>query len=490
MTNDYDYLKFENDKDIHKLIENEKLLFSAQVTKINRNNEKQERNFLITDKGIYNLKKKTLKRKMCFSIIMGITVSSLTNEFVIHGSDNEYDYNYISEKRRIIIQIISAAFFTLTKSKIKFCEMKEESLKDYVTLKKEKKTDATFTRMNNLHLIDIDKYLYGNLTKSSTDEKNWNVLGVASIMKNQQIKVIYPEIAVKFKLEEIKILRVVSYSVYGFLFLVEHLVDGILYFMRTFLNNKYDTILVDRNLHEEIEENTECPFFGKIDYFFKTETHFFILSSFEQFKGGFLFYHLNKQGLFSEEVARFYLAQIFCIIVYLHKKGLKTLDIVPENFLLDSKGNIKYIGFEIDRKLKISPDFIVHNPPKEFIPPECRSSDTPHEGSDWYSLGVICYEMLTGHSPCFKGAKVAYPKIISVSEEAKELIEKLLVKDASKRLSSDDIKKASFFPEGEEYFKKIKTMQIKSMLPIVFEENKDPITKYFNNIEDAEILNE
>ena len=119
MTNDYDYLKFENDKDIHKLIENEKLLFSAQVTKINRNNEKQERNFLITDKGIYNLKKKTLKRKMCFSIIMGITVSSLTNEFVIHGSDNEYDYNYISEKRRIIIQIISAAFFTLTKSKIK-----------------------------------------------------------------------------------------------------------------------------------------------------------------------------------------------------------------------------------------------------------------------------------------------------------------------------------------------------------------------------------
>ena len=91
-----DNLSFANDKDILKTTNNEKLLFSDNIIKINRYNMSQERTFLITASAVYNLKKKSLKRKIELKNIRGVTISSLTDEFVIHGLEIEYDYHYVS----------------------------------------------------------------------------------------------------------------------------------------------------------------------------------------------------------------------------------------------------------------------------------------------------------------------------------------------------------------------------------------------------------
>lgn len=64
----------------------------------------QERNIIITNKAIYNLKKKELKRRIEIQILKGITISSLTEELILHGNDMEYDYHYISSKRKMIIK--------------------------------------------------------------------------------------------------------------------------------------------------------------------------------------------------------------------------------------------------------------------------------------------------------------------------------------------------------------------------------------------------
>jgi len=58
----------------------------------------QERNIIITNKAIYNFKKTSLKRRIDFNVIKGITISKLTDEFVVHCIDAEHDYDYISPR--------------------------------------------------------------------------------------------------------------------------------------------------------------------------------------------------------------------------------------------------------------------------------------------------------------------------------------------------------------------------------------------------------
>ncbi len=95
-----DYLGFAGDSVIQKMFEpDEKLLFSDKIHKFNPYGWKQERNILITNKYIYNLQKKALKRRISLVNVAATTVSENkeSQEFVIHVP-NEYDYRYTSPR--------------------------------------------------------------------------------------------------------------------------------------------------------------------------------------------------------------------------------------------------------------------------------------------------------------------------------------------------------------------------------------------------------
>lgn len=95
-----DLLKFAKEKSIQKLLEpNEAIIMTCSIYKFNRKNKRQERNLMITTKGIYNLSKTSLKRKIGINKIHAITVSKQGTEFVIHIPD-EYDYRYSSTDNR------------------------------------------------------------------------------------------------------------------------------------------------------------------------------------------------------------------------------------------------------------------------------------------------------------------------------------------------------------------------------------------------------
>ena len=89
-----DFLEVNNDKSIRSVLKDEVLLYSDKIIKINRYNMSQDRQIVITNKAVYNFKKKELKRRIELNKIRGISISKLTDEFVIHGSDSEYDYDY------------------------------------------------------------------------------------------------------------------------------------------------------------------------------------------------------------------------------------------------------------------------------------------------------------------------------------------------------------------------------------------------------------
>ena len=71
----------------------------------------QDRQIVITEKGLYNFKKKELKRRIDIKLIQGISLSKLTDEFVVHGIEAEYDYDFVSSKRRIILELIARSYF-------------------------------------------------------------------------------------------------------------------------------------------------------------------------------------------------------------------------------------------------------------------------------------------------------------------------------------------------------------------------------------------
>lgn len=99
---EYDFLNFSKDHYIKTNVTKDELIeFSDKIYKINKFGFKQERNIIITDKAIYNLKKTSLKRRIDLKWIKGITLSKSSDEFVIHCNDEEYDYQYISAKKRL-----------------------------------------------------------------------------------------------------------------------------------------------------------------------------------------------------------------------------------------------------------------------------------------------------------------------------------------------------------------------------------------------------
>ncbi len=154
----FDFLKFKDDPEILKIITTELLLFSDKIYKKNRFLFSQERYIVITNYAIYNLKGKSLKRRIDISKLKGITNSEKTLEFVLHGNE-EYDYLYYSENKLIIIHIIEKIYEVLMGKTLLFTNLETDNLKSKVTTKKEKEKNQNFSRMDDTNLTDINEFL-------------------------------------------------------------------------------------------------------------------------------------------------------------------------------------------------------------------------------------------------------------------------------------------------------------------------------------------
>lgn len=156
-----DFLNLNNDTSIRKFIRDEIVLFSDTIDKVNHYGIAQQRNLLVTNKGIYNLKGKELKRRIDYSNIKGISVTKSTDEFVIHCIDLEYDYYLLSPRKKKLLQNVDLAYTKILQSTLSICALDVKSLSNYVTTKVEKKKDINFTRMPETGLTTVKDYLMG-----------------------------------------------------------------------------------------------------------------------------------------------------------------------------------------------------------------------------------------------------------------------------------------------------------------------------------------
>lgn len=214
--------------------------------------------------------------------------------------------------------------------------------------------------------------------------------------------------------------------------------------------------------HTKAERNIlECvkhPFIVDLIYAFQTGGKLYLIL--EYLPGGELFMQLEREGIFMEDTACFYLAEITCAIEHLHAQGIVYRDLKPENILLDLQGHVKLTDFGLCKE-SINEGAVTHTfcGTIEYMAPEILTRTGHGKAVDWWSLGALMYDMLTG-APPFTGenrkktidkvlkAKLSLPPYLT--NEARGLIKRLLRKNPLERLGGghDDgvpIKSHAFF---------------------------------------------
>jgi len=159
--------------------------------------------------------------------------------------------------------------------------------------------------------------------------------------------------------------------------------------------------------------------------------------------GGELFTLLRRSNRFPEPVAKFYAAEVALALNHLHSLDIIYRDLKPENILLNFDGHIKVADFGFAKSCASTTWTLCGTP--DYLAPEIVTQHRYNKSVDWYALGVLIFEMLSGlppyHSPDTNHA-ILYEKITrgprfirwpAFGTHAMDLILKLMEGDPSKR---------------------------------------------------------
>uniref|UniRef100_A0A8C9YDW4 Protein kinase C n=1 Tax=Sander lucioperca TaxID=283035 RepID=A0A8C9YDW4_SANLU len=198
----------------------------------------------------------------------------------------------------------------------------------------------------------------------------------------------------------------------------------------------------------------ENPFLTHLYSTFQSREHLFFVM--EYLNGGDLMFHIQDKGRFDLNRATFYAAEIIIGLQFLHSKGVVYRDLKLDNVMLDKDGHIKIADFGMckERMFGDARATTFCGTP-DYIAPEILLGQKYTFSVDWWSFGVLVYEMLIGQSP-FQGDDEDelfesirhdtphYPRWIT--KEAKNLIELLFERDPSRRLGVvGDVRAHPFF---------------------------------------------
>ncbi|KAJ8662271.1 hypothetical protein O0I10_001964 [Lichtheimia ornata] len=248
--------------------------------------------------------------------------------------------------------------------------------------------------------------------------------------------------------EDFEILKLLGRGAYGKVTLCRHVDSRKLYAMKVlkkaslFVHGKKNVeyMKTERQILEEVRH----PFIVQLMYAFQTDERLFLIL--EYAVGGELFTHMAAEQMFSERVARFYIAELVLALDHLHTLGIVYRDLKPENCLLDAEGHVLLTDFGLS-KVSVDGKANTFCGTAEYMAPEVLMELHYDKSVDWWTLGILMFEMLTGDTPFRAGNQKKTMDAIQnkklqvpyyVTSDAKDLLNRLLRKNPNTRLGYGD----------------------------------------------------
>jgi len=285
-----------------------------------------------------------------------------------------------------------------------------------------------------------------------------------------------PEGMPKVSLEDFDLLKVLGKGGFGKVMLVRKKGTTDIYAMKVL--KKEAVIRRNQVAHTKTEthilKQIRHPFLTRMYFAFQSEGKLYMVLNY--LPGGELFYRLKREGRFSVERVRLYTAEIALGLGHLHSLDMIYRDLKPENILLDEVGHICLTDFGLSKESVSTPNAArTFCGTPEYLAPEILQGVGHGKAVDWWSLGTLVFEMLTGLPPFYsRNINHMYEKILKAElrcpsylpPDVKNMIEHLLIRDPLRRLGSGpgDVKEL----ETHQFFQTMDFQKVyqKSLTPI------------------------
>lgn len=259
-------------------------------------------------------------------------------------------------------------------------------------------------------------------------------------------------------------LRCLGKGAFGTVLLVKHVATGRLYAQKQFSKA---SLTIQKRLVEQtkteraiLESINSHPFVVKLYYAFQDQEKLYLILEYAQ--GGELFSRLATEKMLPEDTVAFYLAEMVLALEHLHHNvGVVYRDLKPENILLDSEGHLLLTDFGLS-KVAVDGEHQCKTiaGTTEYMAPEVVLGQKHGTAVDWWSLGILGFDLLTGSTPFYANnqakiqekivkSKPTFPFFLSA--DAKDILTRFLRKEPNKRLGTcmpkdmQTIKKHRFF---------------------------------------------
>ncbi|KAG1140107.1 hypothetical protein G6F37_009998 [Rhizopus arrhizus] len=292
--------------------------------------------------------------------------------------------------------------------------------------------------------------------EAKMEDQVLNIVGGTGMM---HLQLYYkPQKSTPITFDSFELLRVIGRGSFGKVYVVRKKDTNRIYAMKVLRKSR---IISRSEVTHTMAEKTVLarvrnPFIVPLKFAFQSPDKLYLVLAF--INGGELFHHLQLEGKFSEERSKFYTAELLSALECLHDLNVVYRDLKPENILIDYNGHIALCDFGLC-KLNMSENERTNTfcGTPEYLAPELLIGQGYTKTVDWWTLGVLLYEMMTGLPPFYdENTNEMYRKILQdelkfpedVSPEAKSLLRGLLTRDPKERLGnngSEEIKNHPFF---------------------------------------------
>lgn len=219
---------------------------------------------------------------------------------------------------------------------------------------------------------------------------------------------------------------------------------------RLIQEKKLQTIMTEKDALRKANH----PFITKIYFSFQSTSKFYL--GLEYAPGGDLNKQIEEKGRINIEDVRIYAAEVSIAIQYLHSIGVIYRDIKPENILVAADGHIKLSDFGLTKILENDEVTSTICGTPDYLAPEAIKKQKYDKMIDWWSTGILIYNMLFGKTPFQQSSLVKLYEAIVTEEpsfpqdadpDAVDLIKKLLAKDPAERIGYSEISNHQFFKD-------------------------------------------